>query len=351
MRAEPYLSVVVATRDDDHGGDPGARLKAALKVYKRQAEKFRFPLEYIIVDWNSPVKRAGVFAQVKTWDLKGEFLKIRVIEVPPRAHKKIDDAKIPFYQMIAKNVGIRRARGRFVLATNIDIFLEEELFKFLSKKELKPNRMYRSDRIDLAIEVIKEQPNQEPFQIPDKLKTRKHVRSRSFVKKDLKIINNVKNFAWPEFDSKLSMPKIWKEKVRLWKKKLGIRGSPGFQLHTNGCGDFTLLSRAAWHSLRGYPEFRIFSFHIDSVFCHQAHESGYFELCLPPSLVHYHIDHSAGWTPETDDQLLERLRAKNIPFIESQMDILIEGCRRAQKPLFNDEHWGLIGQVFPDRHI
>ncbi|NCY21067.1 hypothetical protein EBX31_03805, partial [bacterium] len=60
MKSEPYLSVVVATRDDHHGGDPQARLRAALQVYKRQAEKFRFPLEYIIVDWNSPVKSAGV---------------------------------------------------------------------------------------------------------------------------------------------------------------------------------------------------------------------------------------------------------------------------------------------------
>lgn len=351
MRAEPYLSVVVATRDDDHGGDPGARLKAALKVYKRQAEKFRFPLEYIIVDWNSPVKRAGVFAQVKTWDLKSEFLKIRVIEVPPQAHKKIDDAKIPFYQMIAKNVGIRRAKGKFVLASNIDIFLGEELFHFLSKKKLKANRMYRSDRIDLNIEIIKQLPKREPYDIPKKLFTRKHIRNRSIVERDLKIFTLAGSFHLPQFDSRVPATKIWKEKIRLLKKRLGLFGSPGFNLHTNGCGDFTLLSRSAWHALRGYPEFRIFSFHIDSIFCHQAHESGYFELCLQNALEHYHIDHSSGWTPETNDQLLQRLRAKNIPFIEYQMDQLVEACRRSQKPLFNAENWGLFGEVFPERHI
>jgi hypothetical protein len=351
MRAEPYLSVVVATRDDDHGGDPGARLKAALKVYKRQAEKFRFPLEYIIVDWNSPVKRAGVFAQVKTWDLKSEFLKIRVIEVPPVAHKKIDEAKIPFYQMIAKNVGIRRAKGRFVLASNIDIFLDEELFRFLTQKALKARRMYRSDRVDLDIKIIQQQPKTAPYRIPNRLKTRKHVRSRSIAQKDLKIFTHAGNFQYPEFDSRIPATKIWKEKIRLWKKRLGLFGSPGFHLHTNGCGDFTLLSRSAWHALRGYPEFRIFSFHIDSVFCHQAHDSGYFELCLPPPLEHYHIDHSAGWTPETNDRLLQRLRTKNIPFIEHQMDQLVEGCRKARKPLFNAEDWGLFGEVFPERHI
>jgi hypothetical protein len=33
--------------------------------------------------------------------------------------------------MIAKNVGIRRARGRFVLATNVDILLDDALVRFL----------------------------------------------------------------------------------------------------------------------------------------------------------------------------------------------------------------------------
>ena len=351
MKSEPYLSVVVATRDDHHGGDPQARLRTALKVYKRQAEKFRFPLEYIVVDWNSPAKSAGVFAQVKTWDLESDFLKIKVVEVPPTAHKKIDEAKIPFYQMIAKNVGIRRAKGKFVLASNIDIFLDEELFHFLSQKKIKTTRMYRSDRIDLDFKIIKKQPDREPLKIPNNLKTRKHVRSRSFAQKDLKIFINAEAFAYPEFNSNVSLIKTWKEKMRLWKKRIGIHGSAGFQLHTNGCGDFTLLSRSAWHELRGYPEFKIFSLHIDSVLCHQAHESGYFEQCLPPSLVHYHIDHSAGWTPETNTQLLERLKANNIPFIESQFDLLIQGCRRLRRPLFNEEDWGLIGQVFPERHI
>ena len=107
---EPYLSVVVATRDDNHGGDPQARLKAALGVYKRQAEALKFPIEYIIVDWNSPKEKAGIYPQVKSWGLKSEYLKIRVIKVSETIHRQMDEAKIPFYQMIAKNVGIRRAK-------------------------------------------------------------------------------------------------------------------------------------------------------------------------------------------------------------------------------------------------
>lgn len=137
MSLRPYLSVVVATRDDKHGGNPEARLKAALSVYKKQTEKLKFPIEFIIVDWNSPEKSAGIFAKVRSWALNSDFLKIRVMKISEKIHRGLDDAKIPFYQMIAKNVGIRRAKGKFILASNIDIFLDDNLIKFLSEKKTK----------------------------------------------------------------------------------------------------------------------------------------------------------------------------------------------------------------------
>ena len=39
--------------------------------------------------------------------------------------------------MIAKNVGIRRASGEFILATNIDVIINQKLYEFISKKKLK----------------------------------------------------------------------------------------------------------------------------------------------------------------------------------------------------------------------
>ena len=36
--------------------------------------------------------------------------------------------------MIAKNVGIRRASGEFILATNIDVIINQKLYEFISKK-------------------------------------------------------------------------------------------------------------------------------------------------------------------------------------------------------------------------
>ena len=41
--------------------------------------------------------------------------------------------------MIAKNVGIRRASGEFILATNIDVIINQKLYEFISNKKLKKN--------------------------------------------------------------------------------------------------------------------------------------------------------------------------------------------------------------------
>jgi len=351
MGLDPYLSVVVATRDDNHGGDPQARLKAALGVYKKQAEALKFPIEYIIMDWNSPKGSTGIYPQVKTWGLKSDYLKIRVIQVSEAIHRKIDEAKIPFYQMIAKNVGIRRATGKFILASNIDIFLDDALIQRISKRNLNEKLMYRCDRVDLDHKLLKSLLTKKFFSDFESMVTRKHCRYKSVLQKDLRVFLQCQNLKIPTVSSQVPFVKYLKEKIRLWKKHFGIHGSNGFNLHTNGCGDFTLLSKRAWHALRGYPEFKVFSFHIDSIFCHQAHESGFFEYVFPDDLIHYHIDHSDGWTPETNDQLLGRLRMHNIPFIESQFDVLVDVCRRTKKPLFNSSDWGLIGNLFKERFV
>ena len=60
---------------------------------------------------------------------------------------------LPLYQMIAKNAGIRRARGQFVLATNIDILFSNELAEYLAARRLERGRMYRIDRHDVMSEV------------------------------------------------------------------------------------------------------------------------------------------------------------------------------------------------------
>ena len=51
-KALPYLYIVAASRNDDHGGDPLIRTQIFIKNSARQCEKYRLPAELIIVDWN-----------------------------------------------------------------------------------------------------------------------------------------------------------------------------------------------------------------------------------------------------------------------------------------------------------
>lgn len=69
-------------------------------------------------------------------------------------------------------------------------------------------------------------------------------------------------------------------------------------LHLNACGDFTLMTRETWFDISGNPEFAMFSLHLDSLTLYNAHANGVSEARLSPDMVHYHIEHERGWTPE-----------------------------------------------------
>src|SRR4029078_6772205 len=104
--------------------------------------------EVIVVEWNPPAERPRVGALLRLPD--PSVCTYRFIDVPAKIHDGLRYADVlPLFQMIAKNAGIRRARGRFVLATNIDIIFSRELVKFIASGQLQPGFMYRVDRHDI----------------------------------------------------------------------------------------------------------------------------------------------------------------------------------------------------------
>jgi hypothetical protein len=147
-RSEPYLSVVVATRNDDHGGDPLRRLQAFVNTFAAQCRRTRLDAEIIVVEWNPPADRPRV-AELLRVPADAPFA-VRFVDVPSELHRMLRYADVlPLFQMIAKNVGIRRARGRFVVATNIDIIFSSELVDYLASRQLEQGRLYRVDRHDI----------------------------------------------------------------------------------------------------------------------------------------------------------------------------------------------------------
>jgi hypothetical protein len=118
-----------------------------------QACRYNLVSELIIVEWNPPADRPRLRDALQWPEDFGPCV-VRFLEVPPELHRRYEHADaLPLYQMIAKNVGVRRARGRFILATNIDILFSNELAAFLAERQLDSNRMYRIDRNDAMSDV------------------------------------------------------------------------------------------------------------------------------------------------------------------------------------------------------
>jgi hypothetical protein len=144
----------------------------------------------------------------------------------------------------AANAGIRRARGRFITAKASDTFFSSDVIARLAKGGLDPDTMYRVDRHDFRVD-------------------------------DPSIWDLDDDRLLAKIASLPSAPQEWIEQTAHW----GLR-----ELHTNACGDFTLLDASYWHLLRGHPrDETVLSFDIDSLVMHAAAGYGVKECRWPSS--------------------------------------------------------------------
>ena len=304
--------------------------------------------ELILVDWNPPADKPPL-ADVLSFSA-GDFFSARVIVVPPAVHDGFrHGSELPLFQMIAKNVGIRRAQGEFILATNIDILLDDALFSHIAEKGLRKDFLYRADRYDVKNAIPGGHEAQQAFCRDPGNHIRRNHRQRppGYSAEQEKspadssaLLANRAKFPWFELT----------EKEAVARADIPLR-----YLHTNGCGDFTLLHRDAWAALRGYGEFEAYSMHIDSIGCLAAHCFGFREVVFLPPLVSYHIEHApaSGWTPEAGDDLFARLRKKRMPVFDWEFVELVFRLSRDndQYDPLNDETWGLRDFDFEERRF
>ena len=510
--------MVATARNDDHGVNLLGRVQTFVNALIGQAKRHTLPSELVLVDWNPPADRPPL-AEVIRWPADPAPCRVRVLTVPAEIHRRYRHADaLPLYQMIAKNTGIRRAAGEFIVATNIDILFSDELVEFIAARSLRPDRMYRLDRTDVTSTVPMDAPvseqleycrthrirvnardgtfalTPEGFRAPGKVDivasdagiffgedwrapeqqfgqvfrwagdqpvlyvrgaemarilefdcasgpgngfgpftlelldtagqpaaevhlTRRSIvrvrvapaercvrlrvlRKRPLTLAEARPLNfSVSRCAWRNGGAEgpqLSANDAPYRKFTRWGRtlvnacrlvvdvargkapeRIGLPVSPRLlerlqlraesngisfaarkpkqlnaapllapaALHTNACGDFTLVHRDCWRELRGYPEFDLYSMNIDSLFCYMAHYGGATEEVLPEPMRIYHIEHAAGsgWTPEGEKLLYPRLAARGIRWLEfsevlgwaAQME------RLGSTLIFNTENWGL----------
>lgn len=367
-----HLSVVATSRNDDHGENLLQRMQAFVDGFILQCKRHRLRAELILVEWNPPADKKPLAQALNFPADKGPCV-VRIITVPPELHATLKHADgLPLFQMIAKNVGIRRARGRYVLATNIDILFSDSIMSFMRDK-LKPKKLYRVDRIDVPAQTKSYENFDETLRYCDRHQLRISAKVgtcyqvdgqwKCFYKERRKYrLNLLRELLFPFYrkqEVKTStqqssmFPTNQRPKITfayIIKKIITKR------YHMNACGDFTLLARDDWFALRGYPEWPMYSMHLDSILLYQAFNSGIKEIDLPRHTPIYHIDHSmgSGYTPEGSDQLFARLRAKGVPYLLDWSDILnmakeMKTLKKQGKPvLYNGDSWGFSDRVFEE---
>ncbi len=153
MSQAPYVSVVATSRNDDHGGDMLRRMQIFVSAWIEQCRRHGLASELVLVEWNPPSGREPL-SEALQWPRDPGPCTVRVVTVPEACHRRYRHSEsLPLFQMIAKNVGIRRARAPFVLSTNVDILFSDELVSYLAAGGLEKGRFYRIDRSDAMAQV------------------------------------------------------------------------------------------------------------------------------------------------------------------------------------------------------
>jgi len=394
-----HLSIVATSRNDDHGGSLTRRTQHFVDGLVAQCRRHGLRAELILVEWNPPPDRVPLIQELR-WPADPGPCDIRIVTVPPEVHRTFDHAdRMGLFQMLAKNAGIRRARGKFLLATNIDILFSDEAIRFL-RDRLRPGYLYLADRVDVPADVpasrdfgevlsfcerqafrvntgaLAVERGSGNWRVRDRIKTALGARG-SYV---MDIFENyfalagrtLRNPRWvfrrvlghglaasaPQIrESRAAVPLLLASGAWEIARRMGAGVAESvLQLNlpfTNACGDFTVMSREDWLQIRGYSERAMYSWHLDSLLVHQAVGRGIRAKRLAPGAHVFHIDHGGGYTPQQAAALFKRLDAKGIPYLTDNdlrrlHDDIFEKKRSGQDIQFNDPGWGLSGLPLPE---
>ena len=332
---EPYLSIIIASRNDEHGGNILRRTQTTLDSLLTQLERYQIESELVLVDWNPPADRPPL-KDIIVWP-KLDYCVVRVITVPPEVHLKCGYSKEqPMRVIVAYNTGVRRARGKFILPGTIDSLYSNELMTYIASKELKENERYRIDRIDVNKDVVWYDTIEERL---------------AYCRENVIRVNSRESYI-----------------IHL----ILYHSIP--RLHTNACGDFQLMSKHYWHLLRGYAETVSISAHVDTLLSYASYAVGVQEVVLKSPMYLYHIDHDNKFNDRT-----KRVAQLSLPFVPERLRCslaVIMGreikssvhrvpvlddttCRRMcrdivtgkQSYILNNEDWGLGKEVLEEVEI
>ena len=350
-----YLSVVAASRNDNHGGNLDERTNLFIKSLAENCKKHKIPAELILVEWNQ-IPNAKTLSQ-RLDLISNEYLSSKIIPVNQDHHLKLPNSdRLQFFQMIAKNVGIRRASGNFVLATNIDVIINQKIYEFISQKKLKEKTIYRCDRhcveydysgniTDNYLDQFTNFIDKKYYSLDNNTKIKHYVTSSFY--------RHLKDYliGFIESKDKSLIQKISFEKLKRFLQKITFylkyfKVLPIFffqkKLYTNACGDFTLLDKNSWIDLKGYCELPIYSWHLDSLFLWEARFKKYNFFDFDKKYYIYHVNHNFSGVISEKEKMFQKLEENKIPYLTNE-EFLDLALKLSKNPdyLKTNELWGL----------
>ncbi len=334
MNHEYYLSIVATTRNDNHGGDLLKRTQCFVNGIYEQATKFDLGIELIIVEWNPPRERAKL-GEVLPKPASNQPVTLRIIEVSEELHLSFEKADpLPLHQMIAKNVGIKRAKGQFVLATNIDILFSDDCFAFFAKKSMQTDTFYRTSRCDVPREIMEIKSFEQQVDY-----AQKNTFQRLGFTKNLKHVDWI---TYPLLFGRHRLIQALDTFFSIFLFPFPKKKNP-LLLNMFACGDFTMMAKDKWEMLQGYYEAPIYPLHIDSMLLVSAYTLGMKQFNLSKDACIYHIDHDSGWSStytKPEEAIKKNIKRRGIDYFQ-----FIAGAQQLVKEKrpyqFQQDNWGL----------
>jgi hypothetical protein len=148
----PYVSVVLTGRNDGYGGDFIERFFRTLRFNLQQFLARGITHELLFVEWAPPRGRSLLIERIFDDVPELDPAACSWYVVDPRYHEALSlNPRLEYLEFPAKNVGIRRARGEFILTSNCDVFFGRRIVDVLERRALQPRVLYRAPRHDIDL--------------------------------------------------------------------------------------------------------------------------------------------------------------------------------------------------------
>lgn len=341
---KPYLSFIIAGRNDGYGGDLEARFAAFLHHLHYRLGDGAELFEIVVCDWNPPAPQRTMESGFD-WCA---FAHVRFVTVPPAVHADyVGQSGFPILDYIARNVAIRHATGHFVCILNQDIYLSAEVADLLVRRVLDDRYFYRADRCDFYADFTATPEQQDRRMLEHCFAVnRRHGGFDDAITSP--VAPNSTLSEWPTSSARVH-ERIAENGCLAYAPPERPIDSPTTKttslasvmrrscLHTNASGDFIIAARDAFADIHGFVETSEFYMHLDSYAVVQLHAAGYRQgLFVNPALI-FHADHDrSGRLGRREGLTIQQHDARWCDMLAGRCDVRV-----------NSADWGLARYQLP----